>query len=149
MVEVINSYKVENFHFNELTQAEKYEELVNKYDFTPEQKEKIYEGLKDNINVDLYANPEFDSSQMFWIYKGLKNNNPFVRFYAKPKYNSIQMQRFYYDDSVDFEFRMFKKNLKDLINFKYNFIEEYNKQFIEKYNKQNNYKFDKVEYFND
>lgn len=126
MVELMKSYKVENFIFNELSQAEKYEELVNKYNFDQNQKEKIYEGLKDNLNVDWYAKPEFDSSQMFWIYKGLKNNNPFVRFYAKPKYNSIQMQRFYYNDSVDFEFRMFKKNLIDLKNFEYKFIEEYN-----------------------
>lgn len=140
MVELMKSYKVENFIFNELSQAEKYEELVNKYNFDQNQKEKIYEGLKDNLNVDWYAKPEFDSSQMFWIYKGLKNNNPFVRFYAKPKYNSIQMQRFYYDDSVDFEFRMFKKNL---INFEYKFIKEY------EYNKQKYNKFDKIGYFND
>lgn len=140
MIELMKSYKVENFIFNELSQAEKYEELINKYDFDQNQKEKIYEGLKDNLNVDWYAKPEFDSSQMFWIYKGLKNNNPFVRFYAKPKYNSIQMQRFYYNDSVDFEFRMFKKIL---INFEYKFIkEEYNK--LEKYNK-----LDKIGYFND
>lgn len=136
----MKSYKVENFIFNELSQAEKYEELVNKYNFDQNQKEKIYEGLKDNLNVDWYAKPEFDSSQMFWIYKGLKNNNPFVRFYAKPKYNSIQMQRFYYDDSVDFEFRMFKKNL---INFEYKFIKEY------EYNKQKYNKFDRIGYFND
>lgn len=148
MVELIKSYKVENFIFNELSQAEKYEELVNKYDFTPEQKEKIYEGLKDDVNVDWYAKPEFDSIQMHWIYKGLKNNNPFVQFYANPKYNSIQMQRFYYNDSVDFEFRMFKKNLIDLKNFEYKFIEEYNNK-LKKYNKLNNYKFDKVGYFND
>lgn len=147
MVELMKSYKVENFIFNELSQAEKYEELINKYDFDQNQKEKIYEGLKDNLNVDWYAKPEFDSSQMFWIYKGLKNNNPFVGFYAKPKYNSIQMQRFYYDDSVDFEFRMFKKNLIDLKNFEYKFIEEYNNK-LKKYNKLNNYKFDKVGYFN-
>lgn len=140
MVELMKSYKVENFIFNELSQAEKYEELINKYDFNQNQKEKIYEGLKDNLNVDWYAKPEFDSSQMFWIYKGLKNNNPFVRFYAKPKYNSIQMQRFYYDDSVDFEFRMFKKNL---INFEYKFIKEY------EYNKQKYNKFGKIGYFND
>lgn len=140
MVELMKSYKVENFIFNELSQAEKYEELVNKYNFDQNQKEKIYEGLKDNLNVDWYAKPEFDSSQMFWIYKGLKNNNPFVRFYAKPKYNSIQMQRFYYNDSVDFEFRMFKKNL---INFEYKFIKEY------EYNKQKYNKLDKVGYFND
>jgi hypothetical protein len=140
MVELMKSYKVENFIFNELSQAEKYEELINKYDFNQNQKEKIYEGLKDNLNVDWYAKPEFDSSQMFWIYKGLKNNNPFVRFYAKPKYNSIQMQRFYYDDSVDFEFRMFKKNL---INFEYKFIKEY------EYNKQKYNKFDRIGYFND
>ena len=140
MVELMKSYKVENFIFNELSHAEKYEELINKYDFNQNQKEKIYEGLKDNLNVDWYAKPEFDSSQMFWIYKGLKNNNPFVRFYAKPKYNSIQMQRFYYDDSVDFEFRMFKKNL---INFEYKFIKEY------EYNKQKYNKFDRIGYFND
>ena len=140
MVELMKSYKVLNFIFNELSQAEKYEELINKYDFNQNQKEKIYEGLKDNLNVDWYAKPEFDSSQMFWIYKGLKNNNPFVRFYAKPKYNSIQMQRFYYDDSVDFEFRMFKKNL---INFEYKFIKEY------EYNKQKYNKFDRIGYFND
>lgn len=139
MVEVINSYKVGNFSFNELTQAEKYEELVNKYDFTPEQKEKIYEGLKDNVNVDWYAKPEFDSLQMHWIYKGLKNNNPFVRFYANPKYNSIQMQRFYYNDSVDFEFRMFKKSL-------FNEIQQLNKiqqQYLNKIQQQYSIKNEK------
>ena len=94
----------------------------------------------DFIDFDQPEKIEFDSSQMFWIYKGLKNNNPFVRFYAKPKYNSIQMQRFYYDDSVDFEFRMFKKNL---INFEYKFIKEY------EYNKQKYNKFDRIGYFND
>ena len=129
MVEVINSYKVENFHFNELTQAEKYEELVNKYDFTPEQKEKIYEGLKDNVNVDWYAKPEFDSIQMYWIYKGLKNNNPFVKFYANPKYNSIQMQRFYYNDSVDFEFRMFKKSLMKFNEIQHQYLNKIQQQY--------------------
>mgnify|MGYP001737223006 CR=1 FL=1 len=129
MVEVINSYKVENFHFNELTQAEKYEELVNKYDFTPEQKEKIYEGLKDNVNVDWYAKPEFDSIQMYWIYKGLKNNNPFVKFYANPKYNSIQMQRFYYNDSVDFEFRMFKKSLMKFNEIQQQYLNKIQQQY--------------------
>lgn len=129
MVEVINSYKVENFSFNELAQAEKYEELVNKYDFTPEQKEKIYEGLKDNVNVDWYAKPEFDSIQMYWIYKGLKNNNPFVKFYANPKYNSIQMQRFYYNDSVDFEFRMFKKSLMKFNEIQQQYLNKIQQQY--------------------
>ena len=143
MVEVINSYKVENFSFDKLEQAEKYEELVNKYNFTPEQKEKIYEGLKDNLNVDWYAKPEFDSIQMYWIYKGLKNNNPFVRFYANLKYNSIQMQRFYYNDSVDFEFRMFKKSL-------FNEIQQLNKiqqQYLNKIQQQYSIKNEKKERF--
>lgn len=143
MVEVINSYKVENFHFNELTQAEKYEELVNKYDFTPEQKEKIYEGLKDNVNVDWYAKPEFDSIQMYWIYKGLKNNNPFVKFYANPKYNSIQMQRFYYNDSVDFEFRMFKKSLMKFNKIQQQYLNKIQQQYFNKIQQQYSIKNEK------
>ena len=76
---------------------------------------------------------------MHWIYKGLKNNNPFVRFYANPKYNSIQMQRFYYNDSVDFEFRMFKKSL-------FNEIQQLNKiqqQYLNKIQQQYSIKNEK------
>ena len=38
-----------------------YNELISKYNFDEEQKSQIKLGIGDNLNVNIYANPEFSS----------------------------------------------------------------------------------------
>ena len=56
-----------------------------------EQKEQISLGLKDNLNVFIYANSEFNWKQMAQIRLGLKNNLD-VSIYAKPEILWGQME---------------------------------------------------------
>ena len=55
------------------------------------QKEEILEGLKDNLDVSIYANPEYKWSQMSEIRKGLQDNLN-VSIYAKTYFNRAQMK---------------------------------------------------------
>ena len=41
-----------------------YNELISKYNFNPEQKRQILSGIKLNLNVFIYTNPNFDNLQM-------------------------------------------------------------------------------------
>ena len=52
--------------------------------FNKKQQKLILEGLEDNLDVSLYAKPEFDSSQMYQIRLGLETNID-VSIYAKPE----------------------------------------------------------------
>ena len=52
--------------------------------FNSEQRKQILAGLKENIDVSIYAKKEFDEYQMFEIRLGLKDNLD-VSIYAKPK----------------------------------------------------------------
>ena len=53
--------------------------------FDEYQQQEILEGLKNNVDISIYAKTEFDKCQMFEIKKGLENNID-VSIYAKPKY---------------------------------------------------------------
>ena len=55
------------------------------------QKKQIRTGLEENLNVSIYANPEFNVYQMNQIRLGLKENLD-VSLYAKKEYNSKQMK---------------------------------------------------------
>ena len=59
--------------------------------FDKEQQEEILEGLKNNIDVLIYAKKEFDSEQMFAIRLGLEDNSD-VSIYAKKEFNWKQME---------------------------------------------------------
>ena len=52
----------------------------------------IREGLEDNVDVSIYAKPEFNWVQMHQIKLGLKQNID-VSIYAKSKINSGKMAR--------------------------------------------------------
>lgn len=49
-----------------------YNEIISKYNFTNSQKEEIKFGLEKNLDVSIYANPDYDWSQMQQIRFGLK-----------------------------------------------------------------------------
>ena len=59
--------------------------------FDNEQKEEILEGLKNNIDVSIYAKIEFDSFQMNIIRKGLEENLD-VSIYANPNISGYEME---------------------------------------------------------
>ena len=54
--------------------------------FHRNQKRIIKEGLNKNLDVSIYANPEFNEYQMKEIKKGLENNVD-VSIYANPNFN--------------------------------------------------------------
>ena len=54
--------------------------------FDEYQQEEILKGLKDNLDVSIYAKIEFDWSQMEEIRLGLEKNID-VSIYAKPEYS--------------------------------------------------------------
>lgn len=60
--------------------------------FTHHQLEIIFNGLKDNVNVALYAKTEFNHNQMREIYEGLKNGLD-VTVYAKAEFDWYTMQQ--------------------------------------------------------
>ena len=62
---------------------------INQFD--EYQQQEILEGLKNNLDVLIYAKPEFDESQMFEIKKGLENNID-VSIYAKPELSFREME---------------------------------------------------------
>jgi len=70
--------------------------------FDKQQKEEILTGLEKNLNVSIYANPDFNESQMFEIRAGLKENLD-VLLYAKPEFDWKQMEQIRLDlkDNLD------------------------------------------------
>ena len=75
-----------NLSIDNLTKTEWF----NQFDVF--QQKEIFEGLKDNLDVSLYAKTEFDSSQMGKIRLGLKDNLD-VSFYAKPEISHQEMKQ--------------------------------------------------------
>ena len=59
--------------------------------FDEYQKQEIREGLKDNLDVSVYAKKEFEWEQMNEIRVGLRDNLD-VLFYAKSEYSWAQME---------------------------------------------------------
>ena len=60
--------------------------------FNSEQRKQILAGLKENIDVSIYAKKEFDEYQMFEIRTGLLANLD-VSIYAKSDFNNYQMEQ--------------------------------------------------------
>ena len=59
--------------------------------FNISQKEEILQGLKENLDVSIYAKPEFDWEQMREIRFGLEDNVD-VSIYAKPELDWKEME---------------------------------------------------------
>ena len=51
-----------------------YNKLISQYNFNTLQRFAIRLGLKNNINIDWYAKPEYNHNQMKEIRFGLENN---------------------------------------------------------------------------
>ena len=60
--------------------------------FNKNQQKEILQGLKENIDISIYAKQEFDWEQMQEIRKGLKDNLD-VSIYAKNDFNNCQMEQ--------------------------------------------------------
>ena len=67
---------------------------LNKKEFDSYQLEEIYLGLKDDLDVSIYAKPEFNDDQMNEIRLGLKKDLD-VSIYAKPEFDYSQMNEEY------------------------------------------------------
>lgn len=67
------------------------EQQLEKQGFTRDQIQEIEEGLKDGLDVNLYAKKEFLSIQMRQIRLGLLDGLPAQR-YARPEYDWFQME---------------------------------------------------------
>jgi len=80
MNKIYNNLSIEN-----LTKTEWFNQ------FNRNQQKEILEGLKSNVDVSTYANPNFDSWQMAQIKDGLQKDLD-ISLYAKPEYSYKQME---------------------------------------------------------
>ena len=80
MKKIYNNLSIEN-----LTKTEWFNQ------FNELQKGEILKGLKDNLDVSVYAKTEFSDDQMYHIRTGLKKNLD-VSIYAKLDFNEDQMK---------------------------------------------------------
>ena len=69
-----------------------YNELIPQYNFDVAQKDEIKLGLKMNLDVGLYARPEFNDRQMQEIRLGLKHGID-VSPYLNPSIKCEEMER--------------------------------------------------------
>ena len=81
MNKIYNNLNIEN-----LTKTEWFNQ------FNINQQEEILKGLENNLDVSVYAKPEFDWAQMRNIMMGLKANLD-VSWYAKKEFNFSQMNQ--------------------------------------------------------
>ena len=95
MKKIYNNLTIENLIRTEEFKSfnkEKKEEIIKKADFFNfHQKYEILKGLNANLDVSIYATPEFDNRQMAQIRYGLEKNLD-VSVYAKPEFNKHQME---------------------------------------------------------
>ena len=71
MAEIKHIYRLENFEFDNLEEAERFNEYLNI--FGKLQLKELYSGYKNGVDYIIYANPEFNEKQMQQIKMGLEN----------------------------------------------------------------------------
>ena len=83
-------------------QKKKVEIRKMRKQFNKEQQKEILEGIKQDLDISIYAKKEFDSFQMAQIREGLEGNLD-VSLYAKPEYNADQMWQIFagLDENVE------------------------------------------------
>ena len=96
---IYNNLSIENLiktdSFKQLIVEQKEELLKNSQwfnQFNKFQQEEILEGLKDNLDISIYAKKEFVWYRMWQIKLGLQKNLD-VSIYAKLEYNGYQMEQ--------------------------------------------------------
>ena len=80
MNKIYNNLTIEN-----LTKTEWFNQ------FNKNQQLEILQGLKDNLDVSIYAKSEFDEQQMYQIRWGLKDNLD-ISIYAKTELSWMEME---------------------------------------------------------
>ena len=80
MNKIYNNLSIEN-----LMKTEKFNQ------FDEIQQKQIELGLKNNLDISIYAKKEFDGGQMFIIRTGLEENVD-ISVYAKPEFSSNQIR---------------------------------------------------------
>lgn len=65
------------------------------YQFDPMQCAEILDGARQGVNVELYANPNFEYEQMSYIRQGLENNVDISK-YASTNYSHFLMEIIYH-----------------------------------------------------
>ena len=80
MEKIYNNLSIEN-----LTKTEWFNQ------FNKNQQLEILQGLKDNLDISIYATPKYDSQQMEQIRLGLEDNLD-VSIYAKSEFDEEQMR---------------------------------------------------------
>ena len=78
--------------FNELFKNNPFNYEISLDKFNKYQLEEIKLGLKDNLDVNLYANPRFSAGQMELIRQGIKKGLD-IKHYANPKFYEGQMRQ--------------------------------------------------------
>ena len=70
-----NTYLLSGFSFENEEQYNKFKNILIKNNYLNyKQKEEIYNGLIDNLDIELYISPNYDSEVMNIIRKALKDN---------------------------------------------------------------------------
>ena len=80
MPKIKTCYKVNDFEFDNIENANKFNEIYNEFK-NKEQLNEIYLGIKNKIDYTIYAKPEFSSHQMELIRLGLEDGHD-VSIYA-------------------------------------------------------------------
>ncbi len=75
---------------NIIQKLKEYELKLENFNY--EQMQEIRQGLKQGVDVSIYANPKFDDDQMRQIRKGLEKELD-VSIYANPEFNWEQMEQ--------------------------------------------------------
>ena len=77
---------------------------LEKFDFSPDQKREIEEGIEAGLDISMYARPEFLAMQMRQIKMGLMEGLD-VKIYADPAYDWFQMEQLRKGLSYDIDVR--------------------------------------------
>ena len=83
MAEIKHIYRLENFEFDNLKDAERFNEYLSI--FRRLQLKELYLGYKNGINYRIYAKSEYNEKQMREIRYGLESKID-VSMYAKPEF---------------------------------------------------------------
>ena len=79
-------------HNIDYTQMKRIRMALEEGNFNEEQLYEIEQGIDSNVDVTVYAKPEFEADQMEQIRMGMEDKSD-VSIYAKPEFDPEQMDR--------------------------------------------------------
>ena len=93
MIKEINKFKKIQKKYN--SDLDKFNNYLYSQGFNNEQFLMITDGIRRNLDVEVYAKKEFNARQMGVIMTGLLNKYD-VKLYAKPEYDVILMNKIFH-----------------------------------------------------